>query len=515
MENGESYLLWYHSGCILLLFILLAIKSRSTGDSSDNLKGESVEDVSEFKRRYLIPYVLATFTDWIQGPYQFKVYLEYELTEADIGLLYVAGFGSSLVCGTFTASLADRIGRRNGCLLYCLICSMSCLTKNSPNFHILLLGRAFGGVAASLLFAAFESWCVSEAQRQGIPKVSLTAVFTSASILNGLTAIVASLVGHALVVYTGSFIAPFNLVPVVLIINAMLILWTWEENYGEDFEQHDIESPDLKKHLTKLNSNILTPLMDGVRSITSEPRLSLLGLIASLFDASIYIFIFLWTLSLERRSASPKDIPHGLVFALFMGWSMVGALGCEVSFSSLRTRYPPTQTAAILLGALLWAGGIGLLPGLFPWSSFHVVFNGYCLLELAFGAYTPCQSVLRAHLLKDSSRTAATALYRVPTNVGVILVLYFAGSLTEATETGLCLSLILIAIVSHYQFMKLLKKEDCEESSSSPPEQYIIANNSFNKMNNNNNNNNNEIIPSYQHAKHRMPSSHIKEEEDN
>ncbi|XP_038975212.1 uncharacterized protein LOC113461308 isoform X4 [Phoenix dactylifera] len=39
---------------------------------------------------------------------------------------------------------------------------LSCITKHSPEYKVLMLGRVLGGIATSLLFSAFESWLVAE-----------------------------------------------------------------------------------------------------------------------------------------------------------------------------------------------------------------------------------------------------------------------------------------------------------------------------------------------------------------
>lgn len=60
----------------------------------------------------------------------------------------------------------DRIqthsGRKKAALLYVVTYIASCITKHSPDYYILMLGRFFGGIATSLLFSAFESWLVAE-----------------------------------------------------------------------------------------------------------------------------------------------------------------------------------------------------------------------------------------------------------------------------------------------------------------------------------------------------------------
>ncbi len=58
-------------------------------------------------------------------------------------------------------------GRRTASLIYVITYSLSCVTKHSPDFRVLMLGRVLGGIATSLLFSAFESWLVAEHFKRG------------------------------------------------------------------------------------------------------------------------------------------------------------------------------------------------------------------------------------------------------------------------------------------------------------------------------------------------------------
>ncbi len=46
--------------------------------------------------------------DWLQGPYVYALYRYYGFTQAEIGRLFIAGFGSSLVFGSIVGSIADK-----------------------------------------------------------------------------------------------------------------------------------------------------------------------------------------------------------------------------------------------------------------------------------------------------------------------------------------------------------------------------------------------------------------------
>lgn len=46
--------------------------------------------------------------DWLQGPYVYYLYTTYGFGKGDIGQLFIAGFGSSMLFGTIVGSLADK-----------------------------------------------------------------------------------------------------------------------------------------------------------------------------------------------------------------------------------------------------------------------------------------------------------------------------------------------------------------------------------------------------------------------
>ena len=67
-------------------------------------------------RRYLTVYLLATLSDWLQGPYVYALYADYGFSQHDIAVLFVAGFGSSMVFGSFIGGMAgtQNFERRTG-----------------------------------------------------------------------------------------------------------------------------------------------------------------------------------------------------------------------------------------------------------------------------------------------------------------------------------------------------------------------------------------------------------------
>ena len=60
-----------------------------------------------FQYAYFFVFLLANASDWLQGPYVYALYEQYGHDKDSIALLFIAGFFSSMIFGTFTGSLAD------------------------------------------------------------------------------------------------------------------------------------------------------------------------------------------------------------------------------------------------------------------------------------------------------------------------------------------------------------------------------------------------------------------------
>ncbi|CAF3819022.1 unnamed protein product [Rotaria magnacalcarata] len=149
-----------------------------------------------FQQSYLIVYLLAAAGDWLQGPHVYALYESYGIQKHEIEVLFIAGFGSSMIFGTIVASLADKYGRRNTCMVYGILYGMSCVTKHFPNFYILLVGRLLAGMATSILFSAFESWLVNEHRRRNFEPETLGIIFANAYFGNSVVAILSGIVAQ-------------------------------------------------------------------------------------------------------------------------------------------------------------------------------------------------------------------------------------------------------------------------------------------------------------------------------
>lgn len=110
--------------------------SKTTATTTEE-NSESQKRWMELLKKYLIVYLLATLSDWMQGPYVYALYNDgYGYKQHDIAVLFVAGFGSSMIFGSFVGGMADAGGRRAFVILFSVIYALSCMTKRTFYYHI-------------------------------------------------------------------------------------------------------------------------------------------------------------------------------------------------------------------------------------------------------------------------------------------------------------------------------------------------------------------------------------------
>ncbi|CAN6709313.1 unnamed protein product [Malus baccata var. baccata] len=464
--------------------ILAAVVAAAELSKSNKDRINTPSTFNVFKNNYLFVYSLMMAGDWLQGPYVYYLYTTYGYGKGDIGQLFIAGFGSSMLFGTIVGSLADKQGRKRACITYCITYILSCITKHSPQYKVLMLGRILGGIATSLLFSAFESWLVAEHNKRGFEQQWLSITFSKAIFLgNGVVAILAGLLGNTLVdALALGPVAPFDAASCFLTIGMFVILFTWTENYGDPSESKDL----------------FTQFRGAAVAIASDEKIALLGAIQSLFEGSMYTFVFLWTPAL---SPNDEDIPHGFIFATFMLSSMFG--------SSLASRLMARQTprvesymqivfavsaASLLLPivtGVCWDSGV-LFSYLFyvvmPSSNFAnfqqflvapsnvkggsisfagcIQLLGFCAFEACVGLFWPSIMKMRSQYIPEEARSTIMNFFRIPLNIFVCVVLYNVDAFPMTVMFGMCSLFLFIACLLQRRLMAISDKPKSEDRAS-------------------------------------------------
>lgn len=427
-------------GGFFLLSLLAVLFNHFARNTEHQKKSVSNSTFLSFQRSFFLVYFLALLGDWLQGPYVYKLYDYYGFRESQIAVLYVAGFASSVMFGTATGPLADMIGRRKIALLFCVMYTFCCLTKLSPNYWVLMLGRVLGGISTSMLFSTFESWYVYEhTEHHGFPAEWIGVTFSTTTFWNGMLAIMSGVVANFTAEGLGfGPVAPFVVAIFPLILCGMLVLKTWPENYGN------------RKH------KLVASCMDGLQHILGDRKIFLLGAIQTMVESCMYIFVFLWTPVLM-----PAHPPLGMVFASFMVAIMIGSSIYSLLLSRNYRSEDVLRVCFLIMGISM--GVCCFTAG--PEASMFDIFLTYAsflLLEVAIGMYFPAMSFVKSQVIPESHRANVMNWFRVPMNLitcATLLCLHVPWvSEDKRIVFGACFSLVFVGFFAATAFLREVKK---------------------------------------------------------
>lgn len=436
------------------------VNSNNEGDESLLAKNDDINNPAliskhaELLKKYLCVYLLAALSDWLQGPYVYALYDEYGYSQHEIAVLFVAGFGSSMVFGTFIGGLADSCGRRKFTILFAVVYIASCMTKHFKDFNVLMLGRLLGGVCTSLLFSVFDSWLIKSHADAGV-SAFLSKSFAAAQYGNSIVAILAGLAANkaagstkmtplveakgdeTALMWKGGYLNPFDMAIFVLVIASILTVFTWEENFGE----RKVDTPASAKK-QKWYAGFTSALYTTVHN----KEILYAGLICSLFEGSMYIFVFMWSPAMMKLSEEGESLPFGLIFATFMVCCMAGSSLFSVAINSVKVEK---------LGVYIFGVATCSFLMMAVTTTSTTKFVAFLLFETTVGVYFPTMGTMKSVIVPESKRSAIYNIYRVPLNCIVLFSL-----LTNLTpEQSFYLCTIMLACATGLQ-MLLIKHQN-------------------------------------------------------
>lgn len=316
------------------------------------------------------------------------------------------------------------------------------------SYSILMIGRLLGGIATSLLFSIFEAWLIRSHSDANL-KHMLGKSFSWAAYGNSVVAILAGIVANKAAnqfemitiqeefIYAGGFLNPFDIALAALCLCGFFAATLWDENYGESSSSTGtsiISKGDTGKWYDGLRTALTTTM--------ASPDIYLCGIMSSLFEGSMYIFVFMWTPALTG-GASSKELPFGLIFSTFMVCCMAGS-----SMFSLQVEHYKCEQLGVAVFAV---AAVSMAMVAFS-SDTTMKFIAMNIFEMTVGMYFPIMGTLKGHIVPENKRAAIYNLFRIPLNFIVLFSL-----LTDLTpQTSFFLNSVMLgtATVLMYTLMK-------------------------------------------------------------
>ncbi|KAH8547902.1 hypothetical protein BGW37DRAFT_509126 [Umbelopsis sp. PMI_123] len=390
------------------------------------------KDLNRFSRVYLLVYFTVMISDWLQGPYLYRLYQSYGLGMLDIAYLFMTGFVSGAITGTTMGSLADMWGRRKMCLIFCLASSISLILRIvTTQFPVLFVSHLLSGLSAGLLYSVFETWLVAEYQNRGFPPTLLDRIFSIATFGNSVCAVFAGIIANWAVNAFGIH-APFTVAIAFLTTAALLMGILWNENYGLS----------TAKRYQPLKETIV----EGLNVLFQDGRILSLGLAQTLFECSMYVFVLLYTPALEQALESEDEfVPLGYLFSTLMMAVMLGSQTFRVLLERIRISDNLVSNQHLRKGIILsltLATSAGSFWTMAAWTNnVNALIPAFHIFEFSVGVYFPTMSSLKAELIPGESRAALMSLLRVPMNIGVCAILWQVDTFSMPILFTVCASM--------------------------------------------------------------------------
>ena len=416
----DSYTIIFAACGALTVALYYATQVPKTSSDASSLDSKRTPEFDTFQRTWLGVYLLAMFSDWLQGPYAYALHSSLGFTSSQIAILSLVGFGSSMIFGTFVGSISDSIGRKKMSLVFVLLYTLAALTKLSSAYSILCIGRVLSGIATSLLFSVFEAWMVCAHNKRKFPAELISDTFSKATAGNGLCAVFAGLVADQLCAYWG-FAAPFVFACVPLVILGVIVHLYWDENTGVDSNTPE-NDPTARK-------SIIQQLLEIFQT---TPHILALGLAQSLFEGAMYTFVFLWSPTLSDVTTLPgKDLPYGRIFATFM---------VMISFGSYLFGYIVRNFDILIIPFIIHAlaGFSMVLASWLAHTNEFIVLAFFLLFEMTCGMFWPTYGTLRSAHIQEAQRATVSTIFRIPLNLFVVVLLFQTDKLSSQTMFIIC-----------------------------------------------------------------------------
>lgn len=395
-----------------------------------------------FQFQYLSVYFIVMLADWLQGTNMYTLYKSYNV---NVGYLFLTGFLSSAIFGTFIGIYVDKWGRKFGCVIFCILEIVINLLEHIPSMPVLIFGRILGGISTQLLFSAFESWMVTaHRENPAFKDKDLSKTFTIAATGNGITAILAGIIAQYASDILGD-IGPFQ-VAIALTVLAMLFIIPWKENYGHSNSDGSASSGEK---LVESEKSLIELIGVTLSYIKQNPIVLYLGLSQAIFEGAVYTFVFMWVPVLLTVNLESASLPTGLIFSSFMLAMAIGGLVSDLLLSVVSA----TQKNISLLSLVTYL--IAALSMYVPlvYFDFWSIFLSFLVLEAMVGMFFAMSGNMRSILYPQNLQSSIMSLFRFPLNVIVV----FGTKMTNTANDKESFSFVFSVLVGMHLLAALLQ----------------------------------------------------------
>ena len=306
-----------------------------------NYPKDFLEKKNSLRIRYLSAYILTRAGMWSKTPYMYTLYNKYHgFSIEEIGILYAIDAFSALFSGPVFGNLADKYGRKLFCMFYCIFVSINLGLRLTGNKPLAYLAQVLTGFGAGLINTTFESWLVYESDKTFGEEFKfererfLKRLFKNQTLYDSLISLVVT--GISAIIFTFWGILAPVVFSMILSIAAFFVIYTlWDENKPQG-------EPTIKEKAS---------FFEAFKELKKTEVLCF-GIIESLFQAVLNIFIFCWTPLLQM--STDGEINVGFIFCCYVLLMIINTALFEIFIISYKFSYYGSMFCVLLTETTLW-----------------------------------------------------------------------------------------------------------------------------------------------------------------
>lgn len=380
--------------------------------------------------RYMCGYICARASMWAKSPYMYMLYSTlHGFSVGEIGVLYAIDATSALIFGPIIGSMADIYGRKKFAILYNTLVIINLSLRITGIRALAYVAQVLTGMGASIVNTSYEAWIVFESNKE-FGKFStekdkfLKKLFKSQNIIDSSVSIIITGICAISFYYIG-IIAPIIISMTLCLTSSLIVFFTWDENKPASDEK----------------SNFKELYKDALKELKKREILTV-GIIESLIQAVLNVFIFAWTPLLQMTVENGSFNP-GMAFINFVLLIILGAKLYEIVIINFKCNLYLSVSICIIFQIFLFGF-------IYFENSFFIRFICCALINGSCGFYQPANSIIKAKILPEKFRTTLMSMFRIPLNIYVIVVLLYIKSMNPLNICILCMGMLLLAFISAF-----------------------------------------------------------------
>ncbi|XP_010940954.1 uncharacterized protein [Elaeis guineensis] len=384
---------------------LLPFRSRS-GGAARGTAASSLFDLGptapflRFQRNFLLLYSLASVMEGLESVFGEYEYAHYGILRGQMAMCLAAGAAAALFVGPLLGIVSDVIGPRKACLLFCILHLLLGVLKIISRHPSVWVASICLSLASSVFSFCFETWMVTEHEKQGHRQDFLSDTFWLMTFFESASLVGSQGLANLLFKDFGKgFFPPSAPAALVAIISILYIQKEWN-----GCQQQSI----IGTYRKSFSAHIL-----------NDRRIWLLSWAQSSIHFSTSIFWILWAPTIV---ADGREVHLSRLYPCFIGSRMLGSTAFPWFFGGVSS----LRNEEYVITAYVVAG-LSLLVVSYDYQEIGVLVMLFCVYHACVGFILPSLARFRTMYVPNELRGGMISFSLAPASAAVLLVLIQGG----------------------------------------------------------------------------------------